>query len=630
MSVYTLAAASSVINLNHPGKYLSWSIFDISVANLVVIAVMMVIFGLALLIPFPKGHATAAPAEIPDDAPQDATVAPVPDASVADASGSDEDADMWTSRVRRLALRVLPPGKLLPDRQPAYVRSWIYIFGVASLATLGIVIVSGFALALGGPDWWHYNSVGHFFNSIHLWSVELFMAFLVIHLWGKFWMAAWRGRRALTWVTGVVAFMASVVECFTGYLSQQNLDSQWIATNGKDAFNAVGVGAFFNVMNFGQMLMWHIVLIPIVLVGLIGAHVLMVRVRGVSHPLPRRAAWRDRGARKAAAAADAAPWRGPTRRYDILKEGTIAATVATIIVVLMAGLLSSPDVPPLSIKTWATVDPVGFVNTAATELDGTAFAADYGPPYNNGTLAIQQVGPVNWQKLAGITQPINAAKLFVLDPLAVQARTTPTVASAVAAYTSAPAAQRLKWATAYDKATAPGAKKVPFNDGDLNLPAAGPVPAMMAGELAMARSGSLDADLLAQNQFYGTDFTKPLLFIADGGYYNQIATNMHLTGDQWGIMNETGSYPGQPWLWLYQMWYHVAPFSSSASVDIWAIYLTGIATLLLLFIPFIPGLRDIPRLIPIHRLIWRDDNPAVGPRQGTAAPAPDSADAVTK
>ena len=88
------------------------------------------------------------------------------------------------------------------------------------------------------------------------------MALLVIHLWGKFWMAAWRGRRALTWITGVVAFVASVVECFTGYLSQQNFDSQWIAANGKDAFNAAGVGAFFNLMNFGQMLLWHVVLVP--------------------------------------------------------------------------------------------------------------------------------------------------------------------------------------------------------------------------------------------------------------------------------------------------------------------------------------------------------------------------------
>jgi Cytochrome b(N-terminal)/b6/petB len=200
---------------------------------------------------------------------------------------------MWTNRVRRRAVALLPPSKLLADRQPAYVASWIYVFGVAYLAAFGLVIVSGFAIALGGPDWWHTNPVGHFCNSLHLWSVELFMAFLVIHLWGKFWMAAWRRRRWLTWMTGVVAFLLSVVECFTGYLSQQNFDSQWIATNGKDAFNAVGVGAFFNLMNFGQMLMWHIVLIPVVLVTLIGGHVLLVRIRGVSHPLPARyPSWR--------------------------------------------------------------------------------------------------------------------------------------------------------------------------------------------------------------------------------------------------------------------------------------------------------------------------------------------------
>jgi hypothetical protein len=150
--------------------------------------------------------------------------------------------------------------------------------------------------------------------------------------------------------------------------------------------------------------------------------------------------------------------------------------------------------------------------------------------------------------------------------------------------------------------------KVKFVNGNPVVPAAndGPVPAMMAAELAMARSGALDTDLLAQRQFYGTDYTKPLLFIADGGYYANLAQAMHLTGDQWGVMNENGRYPGQPWLWLYQLWYHVAPFSNSASVDIWAVYLTGLATILLLLIPFIPGLRDIPRYIPLHRLIWRD------------------------
>jgi hypothetical protein len=232
--------ATAPINLDHPGTYVHWSIFTVSVANLCLIAVMVVIFGAALLLPFPKGR-TYPPAS-------DETGSAGPDGE-AGASGSEEDADMWTNRVRRFATRILPPGKLLPDRQPAYVASWIYVFGVGSLAAFGLAVVSGFALAVGGPDWWHYNSVGHFFNSLHLWSVELFMALLVIHLWGKFWMAAWRGKRAWTWITGVVAFAASVIECFTGYVSQQNFDSQWISTSGKDAFNSVGVGAFFNVLH---------------------------------------------------------------------------------------------------------------------------------------------------------------------------------------------------------------------------------------------------------------------------------------------------------------------------------------------------------------------------------------------
>ena len=281
-----LAAHGPVaIDLNAPGRYLTWSIFTISVANLVLIAVMVAIFGIALLAPFPgrrRGPVTSAETE-PGDALEPADPAESADgadplriaASRSDAD--DADARMWTARVRRRALSLLPPGKLLPDRQPAYVASWVYVFGVATLAALGMAIVSGFVIALGGTDWWHINPVGHFFNSMHLWSVELFMAFMVIHLWGKFWMAAWRGRRALTWITGVVAFIASVLECFTGYLSQQNFDSQWIATNGKDAFNAAGIGAFFNLMNFGQMLLWHVVLIPILLVSLAGAHVLLVR-----------------------------------------------------------------------------------------------------------------------------------------------------------------------------------------------------------------------------------------------------------------------------------------------------------------------------------------------------------------
>ena len=607
MSVTAATARSLASNLNQPGSYLHWSIFTVSVANLALIAVMVVIFGAALLLPFPTGKTLPAGQSEADPATGEspsAPASPAAEARLAQSAVEDEDARMWTARVRRRALRLLPPGKLLPDRQPAYVASWAYVFGVASLAALGVAIVSGFALALGGPDWWHYNPVGHFFNSLHLWSVELFMALLVIHLWAKFWMAAWRGRRAMTWITGVVAFLASIVECFTGYLSQQNFDSQWISTSGKDAFNSVGVGAFFNVMNFGQMLMWHIVLVPIILVAVVGAHVLMVRVRGVAHPIDDAGAGRVSGRtrRRAAAAADAEAWRGPTRRYDILKEGTIATAVILALTFLLAGLLSSPDVPPVTIATWARVAPADFLGTATSELNGTSETATYGPPYNDQSGSVQRLlfSPQTW---FGVTQPVNAAQDFVIAPLTELARTEPTVAAPLHAYQAASAAQQLKWANAYATAET----KVKFVAGNPVVPKAadGPVPAMMADELTLARSGALDTDLLAQQPFYGTNFTNPLLFIEDGQYFVNKATAMNLSGSQWGVMNETGSYPGQPWLWLYTLWYQVPGWTNSANIDMIAVYMTGLATILLLLVPFLPGLRDIPRLIPVHRLIWR-------------------------
>jgi ubiquinol-cytochrome c reductase cytochrome b subunit len=197
---------------------------------------------------------------------------------------STTDDRMWTARLRGRAVRAFPPEQLLPDRQPAYVASWIYVFGVATLAALLIILVSGFILALEGPQWYHTSPEGHFVNSLHLWSVELFFFTMVIHLWGKFFMAAWRGKRAMTWVTGAVAFLGSIATAFTGYLVQSNFDSQWIAGQAKDGLNAVGVGAWFNVLNYGQMLLFHVVLFPLVLGFLVIWHVLLVRRRGVVPP----------------------------------------------------------------------------------------------------------------------------------------------------------------------------------------------------------------------------------------------------------------------------------------------------------------------------------------------------------
>jgi hypothetical protein len=70
-------------------------------------------------------------------------------------------------------------------------------------------------------------------------------------------------------------------------------------------------------------------------------------------------------------------------------------------------------------------------------------------------------------------------------------------------------------------------------------------------------------------------------------------------------MDEKGSYPGQPWSWLYTLRYQLQSFRPSANVDLIAINTTDIGTFLLLASPFIPGLR----FVAIDRLIWRGGRP---------------------
>ncbi len=195
------------------------------------------------------------------------------------------ESSSWTLALRRFLQRSLPLKHLLPDRQPIFVGSWVYIFGVISIAGLIWVVASGMVLAFFGPQWWHQSGVGRFVNSLHLWSVQVFFVFMVLHLWGQYFMAGWRDGRAKTWMIGVVIFAFSIVTAFTGFISQQNFDGQWIAVNAKDATNAAGVGSFFNVLNFGQMYGLHVVLLPMLVATLVGVHVLLVRVHGVVRPI---------------------------------------------------------------------------------------------------------------------------------------------------------------------------------------------------------------------------------------------------------------------------------------------------------------------------------------------------------
>ena len=299
---------------------------------------------------------------------------------------------------------------------------------------------------------------------------------------------------------------------------------------------------------------------------------------------------------------DVKEWKGAYVPYDILKEAFVAFLAVAVLIVLLAVVFSSPDEPAITLKSWSVVAPVDFAQTAIPELDGTSGTATYGPPYNSTPAASQHIGFFEPEQWFGVHQPIDTARDFVIGPLRTLPN-QPVTAAAVTLYTHSSAAQQSMWTTAYEKAVA-NATDV---NGRLHVPSGryGPV-GLMIGSLAnMAQTGGLDGTLLSEGQFYNTNYTKPLLFLADGTYLADQAQAQHLTGSQWGMMNETGNYPGQAWLWLYTMWYQVPPMNSSSNGDleVWVIMMA--LSVVLIFLPFIPILRSVPRWTKVYKLIWR-------------------------
>jgi hypothetical protein len=297
--------------------------------------------------------------------------------------------------------------------------------------------------------------------------------------------------------------------------------------------------------------------------------------------------------------------------YDLLKELVIALVGVGVLTVGLAAIFASPDVPPVTIAAWAQNDPVDFVTTATAELSGTTTSAGYGNPYNaNGPG--QKWGPIALQQWFGTRIPIDSANTFVIKPLQGASAGNADLRTAVSVWQAAKADQQATWVDAYTKALAAAT----VADGKVSVAAGddyGPLEVMMSSLLGIAQSGGLDGLLVIAGRFYQTDYTQALVFMGDGGYLAGLAQEANLTGSQWGMMNETGRYPGQTWLWLYTMWYQVFPFNSTTGIvglnagnaDLGIIILMTVLTGALALVPLIPILHDIPRWVPIHRLIWR-------------------------
>ncbi len=301
----------------------------------------------------------------------------------------------------------------------------------------------------------------------------------------------------------------------------------------------------------------------------------------------------------------------PQKDFDLIKEGTVSLVIVIVLVVVVSLIWKAPYSPAITNQQIANSNPILFEQTALNDLDGQSAMASYGPPYNNGwkgnITAAQSIGPLDPEAWWGTPYQVIPYSADVMKPLQMLATASgnTSLKQALSTYISASPAQQQSWDQNYNNALA----KAKVENGKIVVPfgSYGPVALMMKDEMTMGKSGLLSGALNREtNQgVYRWNVQNDLLFL-QGAPLEQIAKSRDILGGQWGINHDEVADPGPWWLTPYTFLYQIPPYNTSSAGDEMAAYTVGILFLLLVLLPFIPGLNKLPKVLPLYKVIWRD------------------------
>jgi len=136
---------------------------------------------------------------------------------------------------------------------------------------------------------------GWLIRSIHSWSANLMVFFAFLHLATVYWMKAYRPPRELTWVTGCVLLFLAMGFGFSGYLLPWNQLAFFATKVGTDIAGAVPIvgETLLRFLRGGDQVTggtlsrfygWHVAILPAITVMLLGLHLIMVQIQGMSVP----------------------------------------------------------------------------------------------------------------------------------------------------------------------------------------------------------------------------------------------------------------------------------------------------------------------------------------------------------
>lgn len=205
----------------------------------------------------------------------------------------------------RLSLRALR--ELVEKKEvPVHRLTVFYYFGGMTLFFFMVQVVTGILLMLyyrpAASE--AFESVefimtkvpyGWLIRSVHSWSANLMVFFAFVHLATVFFMKAYRPPREITWITGCLIFFLSMAFGFSGYLLPWNQLAFFATRVGTDVAGSVPLAGEW-VLRFlrggervtgatlSRFYGWHVAILPAITVSILGLHLLLVQLLGMSVP----------------------------------------------------------------------------------------------------------------------------------------------------------------------------------------------------------------------------------------------------------------------------------------------------------------------------------------------------------
>lgn len=447
---------------------------------------------------------------------------------------------------------------VLIERVPAYANRFFYSLGFLSMTSFFLLLVSGIVLAANGPDWWLTSPAGVYWRSVHLWSTQAFVVFILLHLMVVLLTGGYRAPRQLTWVFGALMFFFVLAEAEFGYVLRDDFSSQWRSLQGADLYNGSGLGRWIDTLNSRQIYGIHIVVIPLLILGLLGLHYLLVRVRGIAQPYRKDATVR-------AVRAD---------HPRLFGRGLLLISVVGV----LAWLFPSPFLKPVTIREVATTAPNVLGGTLLAEFERTSDTVTYRDsidPYQFDTQAV-----------------------YIQAPFAALRRADPRIPDSLTQFQAGTLSQQSAWQNAADQAYVKANARLPLANDN-------PLIETMNQLVAMAQSGLYEASLASLTSGGDTTTTTRRL-LADTGVLDSQAEALRLTTEQYGMLHdEPGRFPVGAW-WLAPIgWLDHTILANDANQDRDGAVILGLTLLVFVAFPYIPGLNVLPDRLNLAKFFWR-------------------------